>query len=134
MKANELMIGDWVKTNDLYKAIKDVKVRAISQYSVQDETTSQWIECQHIEPIPLTAEILEKNGFIRQQLGYFRYENEDNYLAMVFYPKEKNYTLGGYDYIDIFKGRITLRGMPISCVHELQHILKDCRIDKEIVL
>lgn len=62
MKANELMIGDWVQTNDLYKAIKDVKVRAISQYSVLDETTSQWIDCQHIEPIPLTKEILEKNG------------------------------------------------------------------------
>lgn len=130
MKANELMIGDLVIIEGYSRicAITEVGVYFVDRNGIG--TTS----FDRIEPIPLTTEILEKNGFIRQQLGHFRYENEDNDLVMAFYPKEKNYTEGGYDYIDIYKGRMTLQDMPISYVHELQHALRLCGIDKEIVL
>lgn len=131
MEANELMIGDWVQD------ITPVFIDAISNEDIctyRAEYGYITANPSNLKPIPLTAEILEKNGFIRQQFGHFRYENEDNDLVMAFYPKEKNYTEGGYDYIDIYKGRMTLREMPISYVHELQHALRLCGIDKEIVL
>lgn len=129
MKANELMIGDWVLVNGTpmqIQAINDIDGEIMAGDElyclIEDRVHSE----DKIEPIPLTAEILEKNGFIRQQFGHFRYENEDNDLVMAFYPKKKNYMEGGYDYIDIYKGRMTLREMPISYVHELQIALRCC--------
>ena len=66
MRTEDLMIGDWVISKDLKVP---VKVRSImnhygtsiyfyhngSEFIVQDF---------QIEPIPITSEILEKNGFI----------------------------------------------------------------------
>ena len=132
MKVNELMIGDWVSLWNKPQRVNYINLDDGERIGTDKQYLAQIVEA--FEPIPLTAEILEKNEFIRQQFGHFRYENEDNDLVMAFYPKKKSYTEGGYDYIDIYKGRMTLREMPISYVHELQHILKDCRIDKEIVL
>ena len=51
MKATELMIGDWVTLNGV-----DYKW----QWTHHDFTASEF---NTLEPIPLTAEILEKNGF-----------------------------------------------------------------------
>lgn len=124
MKANELMIGDWVQTNDLYKAIKDVKVRAISQYSVQDETTSQWIDCQHIEPIPLTKEILEKNGVEYFDCSFHFPEDDCLWLELNWEEDGLKWTVNCNEY-DI---------LPLDYVHELQHALKLCGIDKQIIL
>ena len=127
MKANELMIGDWVKTNDLYKAIKDVKVRAISQYSIEDETTNQWVECQHIEPIPITAEILEKNGFRTFGLinapKYGLWLNDGRII-------ELSRIDNGWR-IWVFYNNIP---MSLNYLHELQHALRLCGITHEIVL
>lgn len=129
MRADQLMIGDWVKTNDLYKAIKDVKVRAISQYSVQDETTSQWIDCQHIQPIPLTKDILEKNGFVEdRKIKCYTYEEEKTLKRLI-----QNFThFGDFDCHIVSKNFDA--DMRLSYVHELQHALKLCGIDKQIIL
>ena len=48
MKATELMIGDWILYGD-----KPVKVLQLSENGKYD-----WVK-----PIPLTYEILKKNGF-----------------------------------------------------------------------
>ena len=61
MKANELMIGDWViaygkKTQVVWVGnIHKLAVRGFPSEFYEDE----------IEPIPLTLEILEKNGFTK---------------------------------------------------------------------
>ena len=52
MKSNELMIGDWVTLNGV-----DYKW----QWTHHDFTASEF---NTLEPIPLSAEILEKNGFV----------------------------------------------------------------------
>ena len=94
-------------------------------------TCGIWVE--YLEPIPLTTYILEKNGF-EKQLGNFVYENDDESLRIEFYPKNINYTNGCYDYIDIERGCITITEMPIEFVHELQHAMRLCGIDKEFEL
>ena len=55
MKAEELMIGDWVRMH--YPFDMDIDMRP-ERIKVLEKRVD--IDC---EPIPLTAEILEKNGF-----------------------------------------------------------------------
>lgn len=74
MKASELMIGDWVyitsicgwECNPL-----EQQIRGIEYNSYKGDDYCDWVstDCDdeaslsNIKPIPLTAEILEKNGF-----------------------------------------------------------------------
>ena len=53
MKANELMIGDWVY-------IKDYPMTAQPMQVKKEHFVRSLVE---FEPIPLTKELLEKNGF-----------------------------------------------------------------------
>ena len=140
MKANELMIGDWVECTYWVpsKQLKVAEIRRImddeTKIGVYSDDLILIFRQTEVKPIPLTAEILEKNGFKKIREGRFLLENlEDNYWVK-FYPKDANYTGGFYDYIDLDSGCISIREMPIEFVHELQHALRLCGIKKEIVL
>ena len=134
MKANELMIGDYVNYRGQIIKVTSLYDKGGSNEIGWSDKESVWVNGRCIEPIPLTPEILEKNGFEKQQFGNFIYENDDVNLRIEFYPKNINYTNGCYDYIDIEKGCVTITEMPIEFVHELQHALRLCEIEKEIVL
>ena len=56
MKTTELMIGDWVYDNELKRNGKVAKI----DYDGEDDI---------IEPIPITEEILKKNGFVLKRDG-----------------------------------------------------------------
>ena len=139
MKANELMIGDWVRKLESCGHTIPVRVTGII-----DEDSSVLFErrdCVHgvtdikaFEPIPLTAEILEKNGF----------EQDDYYLQFTLYldskrAKSRSVVMLPQDEewseIDMTlrcnKADVT---MELCYVHELQHALRLCGIDKEIEL
>jgi hypothetical protein len=79
-------------------------------------------EYKKYEPIPLTTEILEKNGFYNSVLI-------DDYKIAdgVHYNIDSKQILFGFEYGTVLE---------IDCcyVHELQHALKLCKIKKEIVL
>ena len=114
MKPTELMIGDWVrfKGSDLAH-----QVYAIAGKSIKVDK-GNWFAASTFEPIPLTAEILERNG-IRYQYGMPWYQ-------------------GGADGVFEFRYRSdddsTEVRKPVRYVHQLQHILKDCGIEKEVEL
>jgi len=91
-----------------------------------------WLD--YLEPLPLTKEILERNGFVagdsgREYLGYLKYYlfNDRNRcrLALKWYIKEN-------------LCEMSLEEAPfwiiIKFVHQLQHVLLSCEIDKEIKL
>lgn len=108
MKPNELMIGDWVldkKTNRPYKIIGTNDLLFHNDYS----------------PIPLTAEILEKNGF--QQISTNKYVSGT--VTIAIFVEEFLIT------IKSFGARVMIT---IKYIHELQHALQLCNIDKEIEL
>lgn len=110
MKANELMIGDWVNYHGIFNKIAPA-----------DFCHKEWIEA--IKPIPLTAEILEKNRFEKENLDIVLRDEftEDKLISL----------------IKIAKGfALVTEGMAIGIqyVHELQHIYKLCGIKKEIEL
>lgn len=129
MEANELMIGDWVrfKGSDLYHqvyAVQGKSVKLDKQY---------WYGADKLLPIPITKEILEKNGWT--------YNNDDEKFS------PKTWVDGGLMLQDADDGgyRIVVTSdyddedtnntpFVILYVHELQHALKLRRIKKEIVL
>jgi hypothetical protein len=122
MKANELMVGDWVYNTFSQQAEQVVEIR-------QDQVILAYNDgndYDEIEPIPITAEILEKNGFESTPAPSERVwkdndqevwlDNEgENYWANI---KRDEYYFEGY----------------IEYVHELQHCLKLVGINKEIIL
>ena len=136
MKVNELMIGDWVLTLDsTHKEKVFTQVDAIEEGKHSILVTrgcSNWfVDIDWIEPIPLTPEILEKNGFINDK-GIFVYEDETK--VVTFFSKENNRPYCNYPFINIDCGCVTLNELPIEYVHELQHALRLCRIKKKIEL
>lgn len=126
MEANELMIGDWV----FDKAVSDkpVQVLQINDLNVHYKHNRGYISIgiELLEPVKLTADILEKNHFLRygkvnwhlDTLRTFCLENTSN-------PN---------DYKDIYWIQICEMMTRIEYVHQLQHALRLCRIDKEITL
>ena len=132
MEAKDLMIGDWVQI--CYRDRK-VKVTAIYDELIDTSSVSPLMKDEY-EPIPLTDEILKKNGF-EKEIGakevVFTCDDDDKNYRLVIHPKETNYC-GIYTYIHIDAGCISIEELPLEYVHELQHALRLCGIEKEIVL
>ena len=115
MKAEDLMVGDWV---NLYG--EPIKINIDDLCTIdRDETYDNGVHCK---PILITPEILEKNGYKRGLLIH-EYKISDG----LYYDLECGILLFGYEHGTVLE---------INCnyVHELQHTLKLCGIEKEIVL
>ena len=134
MRVSELQIGDYVNYRGQVIKVTSLYDKGGSNEVGWSNKESVWVNADNVEPIPLTPEILEKNGFEKQWQDNYEYFNDDENLNIIFHPKSSNYTNGAYDYIDIEKGCLTINEMPISFVHELQHTLRLCETDKEIEL
>ena len=121
MKANELMIGDWVLYNETYQQILEISGIDDEVYLEADELVHQ----SEIQSIPLTPEILEKNGFHKEWDEDIMLMSCDTIIVEI----GDNYKL----YKD---GKMYLRGVlaPLYYVHELQHAMRLCGIEKEIVI
>ena len=143
MKAKDLMIGDWVR-NKFQSRI--FRVLNVGENYVGEKYEDGMIEGhkeQYLEPIPLTEKILFDSGFVHLENGvytniyalnvsgesdkedYFYFsvngkmENPDS-IKIMFIPYSRTFWLD-----------LIIR----SCyVHELQHILRLCGIEKEIVI
>lgn len=122
MKVTELMIGDWV-----YNSLTDLTFQVYPQFFSQwSNRLEQFIAI--IKPIPLTPEILEKNGFKYKEgeIGMYGVEITPCYLRDDV-PFEV--FCDGEPFAIWFKEPIS-----IKYVHQLQHALRLCGIEKEIVL
>lgn len=78
--------------------------------------------CKDIEGIPLTPEILEKNGWKRDKLVSYIYGHEAHFIEVICTPNSE------WVYVT-FKGETIHR---IKYVHELQHILWALGLDAEL--
>ena len=147
MKANELMIGDWVKiktygVSDKYERTEAyiyVKIAGIGsgiitvEYNNEIKESYRICETTEIEPIQLTAEILEKNGFENIGDDIYQLEEKPCWFWVDFFRHTYGceYDTSTYEYEDD-EHRLKLYGIP--SVHELQHALRLCGIEKEIEL
>ena len=134
------MIGNYLRINRDGLCIKKgtiVEVRGIDADNtitghrgcatcrpLDDMQYESGIWCDHLDPIPLTPEILEKNGF-RKGCYIGGYYSSDCPFR-VFTKKD-----GKCGFTTLFDDEIYF-----SCifVHELQNALRLCGIEKEIVL
>ena len=126
MKENELsckdiMVGDWVSYHGI-----------ATKVAPADFCQKKWLE--EIKPIPLTPEILEKNGFKKalQVSDTEPFDTDEDGNKHYSY----NTTFWGWLQPDnIFCIPTTGLGwLNIKYVHQLQHALRFARIKKEIIL
>jgi len=133
MKANDICIGDWLniytfpndnpKQDDLFPA----KVSAVSVFDPFKEPDDVNVELvipntngiasrplDTCLPIELTEEILVKNGFKGNPLdGYYYWQDADR--------------------IEL-DGNFGYHGIVINYVHQLQHLLRLCGVEKELTI
>ena len=134
MKANELMIGDWVRCGQRFAIIKELYngyVTILCSINGQNEYVEETYD--NIDPIPLTLEILKKNKLnilnininnsYTNILGYF--DEDENNLLEIYIEEDEIWWSISYAEYTILRLRY---------VHELQHALKLCGIKKEIEL
>lgn len=125
----DLMIGDWVECNGKFIQVENVHKDMINYTPdipyVQEE---YFIEGKDITPIPLTAEILEKNGWTKPASG--RIWSRNNVPSFVLEEIDDGSFEVTTDTCSEWGGLCMIR-----YVHHLQHALRLCGInDKEIVL
>lgn len=128
------MIGDWVKHSIVGKIGKVYRICGNEYIAFIDGDT----QSELVEPIQLTPEILEKNGFENIDNKYpfptFRCDDKENYLCITIGFPEGDKTKRKRTFIEIDGIHIYIGHLIINFVHELQHTLKLCGIDKEIVV
>lgn len=126
MRATELMIGDWVLINGTQRkieAIDGVDGEIMADDELYTLAEDRYHSEDKAEGVPLTPEILENNEF--EKFGdYYDIPNDP---SLTIKAVSDTYIIGhlinGY-----FEGFISL-----DYVHELQHALRLCGIEKEIV-
>lgn len=124
MKATEFMIGDWVHCH-----MQGCRGHVVDFINLSDEEAGadgEIYELDGFEPIPLTPEILKLNGF-EVRGGLFTC----NGICMSWW-KDNVFLFSKYTrHEDIPTENVSV---VVRYVHELQHALKLCRIEKEIEL
>lgn len=130
MEANELMIGDWVLLAD-----GPARVISIAQDGIYFEDKFGKGACpfDKIRPIPLTVEILEKNGFEKISLksGRVVYSLADDYYDLE--AEEITDSIWRIEYFNVEASFPSCRDL-VGFVHEIQHFLNSHIIEKEIEL
>lgn len=130
MNANELMTGDLVRIKDLKDSIK--RLVCVDEYlgkvDFLDGKELITTSINNVLPIPITKEILEKNGFEKDA-------RNESYYKWNWYILQDNVS---YDMetgiVRLFKVSDLTFCHPIGYVHELQHALRLCEIEKEIII
>ena len=125
MKANELMIGDWVLDTEFERNEPDRIGIVEDDGRVWLKNRNSYQSVTYCEPIPLTPEILEKN---------FELKGERYYCGDEFNDIDINEYTDGLWEVTVWNVEIGMLDCKayVCCVHELQHVLRLCEIDKEI--
>ena len=133
MKATELMIGDWVGRVFDDKRIEYRQVDGIRTGEIGMRYQKVWaIGC--IEPIPLTPEILEKNGF--KKIDFSHYQINDRTLVLDADGKwdgEVSWHWVVTEMSTNSKGQNVVLDYYVATLnyaHQLQHALRLCGLDE----
>lgn len=137
MKAEELMIGDWVLYTEFGRN-KKCKVEILEPNRVWLNGCRTYVPIEFIEPIQLKPEILALNGFslLEQTRTYkvFTLREEDELSIQVdFFGKDSRIIvrIEKYNYESKYYMNC-LHNCDIKYVHQLQHAMRLCGITKEI--
>lgn len=140
----DLMVGDWVQ----YGENPTVKTRVLGISSVDngkhwhiqvepESANSMRIVAMHaVEPIPLTAEILEKNGFIKSYGVSDTPPYDKDEEGNMYYSFKGEHKFWGWWQPDntYYIPANAMGDIVIKYLHQLQHALKLAGINKEITI
>lgn len=147
MKAEELMVGDLISMGGVIRVVTgihdketengvDLITTMIPGHTFPESNLS--FQAYYCYPIPLTPEILEKNGFEKLDFSHYHINNRalvldadgkwDSPLSWHWVVTEMSTNAKGQRVV------LDYYVATIKYVHELQHALRICRIEKEITL
>ena len=132
MTANELMIGDWVAYNGDVDYINPIKIEGMDIATGMCITSDRDdVGFDGVDPIPLTAEILEKNGFNCEEIIQPHWISEDGRILLRNDESLINSNNKWSVHVDN-EDMQTIGYFELTYVHQLQHALRLCNIEKEI--
>lgn len=138
LKISELSVGDWVQDmGGNYRKVEGIW---------QGRNFSYQVDCNHdgaigtitpcnLHPIPITAEILEKNGWSSDGMYATLRMDEHRHLEYYFHEHRlRKYYCG----VDEWQNHAKVTNITFAAhcysVHQLQHALRLAGVDKEIVM
>ena len=126
MRATELQLGDYVNYRGQIIKVTSLYDKGGSNEIGWSDKECVWVNADNVEPIPLTIEILENNGWKSMKNG-----SGDFILTkpLVGNSATVTKTINGYE-----MSHGAFNGLSIHYIHQLQHALRLCGIEKEIVL
>lgn len=133
MKASDLKIGNYVTVTPSGMLIQ---VAAVHKRKVAYHTCTSklsWVREGLLRPITLTIEILEKSGFVKYIAGQYVLPKMVGEIFVSIMPM-KGLPNTDNRWLVAIKNAYTNVKISITYVHELQHALKICGIEKEIIL
>ena len=128
MNCKDLTIGDFVKHDGTIKIVDAVYLYSVSVHDPSEEwsiSEAKTYSIDDIEPIKLTEEILVKNGYKSAQGVDFYWIDEKKHCSIKNYDGKRLFC---------YKQGINDVWLVVKYVHELQHLLRLCGIEKEIEL
>ena len=141
MKASEIQIGDWLEfpmgiqlqVDSIAKSYQSpIKDDALINYRRMDDG----FFLSELKPIPITKEILEKNEFFTTEFFgphcYFCSQNGYSIIKAIKNNGEEYAYV--YEIETRFPDTTCISSARFKYVHELQHALRLCGIEKEIEL
>lgn len=140
MKGIKLQLGDYVFIKSPSGDTTLIKIAAIHQKKVGYHSTPNklnWVRIGLLEPIPLTSEILEKNGFNKVPQPDCSNPYHWEFKEYEEGTDESFYCIKAYN--NFFRGmRITIEnyvdcnnfGKQVEHFHELQQALRLCDLDE----
>lgn len=138
METTDLMIGDWVKSLKEDHSGEYGQVIDISHHDtvlLEYKCVNYYTDVEHIEPISLTPEILEKNGFVSKKGRFMQLGNFDNPPLILWHLVDDPILRHPKNQLEIHHGAESIH-VSFMChyVHQLQHALRLCGIDKELII
>lgn len=149
MKANELMIGDWVCQKESGLTLK---VSRINPPYIEAEGEEGQFHEDTLRPLRATGDILTANGFefteadklfnVRRSMCHLsRMNGEYKYVNKTRKGYLIDCTIVGYSdlhkqwqIVQMFGKDMSIDAGNVNSFHELQHAIRLCGINKEIIL
>ena len=132
------MIGDYafVKPSGMLIKIAAVHHKKVAYHAVINKLT--WVRESLLEPIPLVPKILEKNGFVKVEHYYpyptYEYKVESlKFVVRAAFPKGSKATKRTKPFTEV-DAEWCWYNNDCEFLHNLQQVMRLCRIKKEIIL
>lgn len=131
INCSSISVGDWFQARMVKWDYEDLDITPpmrVTEIS-SDEVVLQLGSVKHyafvddLQPIPITAEVLEKNGFVADKYSNKIYQNSQKDFKVMYFFENKALYLNSNNF--------TINAN-IKHIHELQHFLRMIKVEIEL--